>query len=89
MAINTLPTGEGVPLLIGINVLRAAGAIVDFGRDLAIFGKLDAEQIVKLERSPAGHLLLSLVEDLLANAIKEDAKGKPLRKFQQQCNNYE
>ena len=67
--------------LIGINVLRDAGAVIDFGRNLALFEQIDPQTIIELEQAPSGHLLLSLVEDLLENKLKDTSLGNTLRAF--------
>lgn len=43
------------PILLSIHSLRQLGAIIDFENDLAIFRKVDAQRVVSLERSSAGH----------------------------------
>ena len=68
---HTINKGEG-PLLFSIDALRSLGAVIDFEQDLAVFRRLDAHQVIKLERSNTGHQLLPLTEDLFAQAVKSE-----------------
>ena len=72
LRVHTLDRGEG-PLLFSIEALRNLGALIDFENDLAVFRHLDAQQVIKLERSSTGHQLLPLTEDLFGQAEKASA----------------
>lgn len=67
LKVHALDEGSG-PVLISISTLRSLGAVIDFANDVAVFRNLDDRKLVKLERSAAGHQLLPLTEDLLAQA---------------------
>ena len=69
---------QGVPILASIAALRGLGAVVDFEADVAVFRSIDPWQAVELERSPAGHLLLDLV-----NLMKRPARPERTRGLQQ------
>ena len=57
----------GVPMLASIMALRSLGAIIDFGRDTAIFENINKDAAVLLERAKSQHLLLPLAGDILQN----------------------
>ena len=72
--IHVMPTTT--PILAGIEALRAAGAIVDFGRDLCVYQKLDPKNVARLPRASTGHLLMNLGGDLV---------GEPVMSVEQFC----
>ena len=86
-AVNIHAMDTKSPILAGIEALRAAGAIVDFSRDLAVFQKIDPTKVTKLPRASTGHLLLNLGGDLIGKPemstlefcaiLQEQAKGNP------------
>jgi len=49
-----------VPILLSIESLRALGAIIDFERDEMVLTKVNAQRLIKLERSSTGHQLMPL-----------------------------
>ena len=81
MKINLLDRGQG-PILVGIDVLRGLGAIIDYGNDEVVFTKLAPDRVKRLEQSRVGHLLLDLTEDLLANSEPLDMPVYSLRSSQ-------
>ena len=68
LAIYTLDV-ENVPLLVGIKTLRRLQAVLDFHRDVVVFGTIDPSKGVPLRRSKTGHLLLDLREDWMSQAF--------------------
>ncbi|CAE7247762.1 unnamed protein product [Symbiodinium sp. CCMP2592] len=60
---------QGVPLLIGVKTLRRLHAVLDFHRDVIVFGAVDPSKGVPLRRSRTGHLLLDLREDWMSQAF--------------------
>ena len=65
--VHTLDCGEG-PILLSVDALRSLGAVVDFRNDLMLLSALDNTRIIPLQRSSAGHQLLSLTRDLFQDA---------------------
>ena len=65
--VHTLDCGEG-PILLSVDALRSLGAVVDFRNDLMLLSALDNTHIIPLQRSSAGHQLLSLTRDLFQDA---------------------
>ena len=80
LRVHTIDKGEG-PLLFSIDALRSLGAVIDFEQDLAVFRRLDAHQVIKLERSNTGHQLLPLTEDLFAQAVKSERPVPSLKEY--------
>ena len=80
LRVHTIDKGEG-PLLFSIDALRSLGAVIDFEQDLAVFRRLDAHQVIKLERSNTGHQLLPLTEDLFAQAVKSEQPVPSLKEY--------
>ena len=68
LSIHTLDCG-GTPILVSIDTLRRLGAVIDFRDDLMVLRALDAQKIIPLQRSAAGHQLLSLTQDLYSNHV--------------------
>ena len=68
MGVFTLDV-QGVPLLIGIKTLRRLQAVLDCHHDVLVLGAVDPSRGVKLRRSPSGHLLLDLRQDLLIQSF--------------------
>ena len=62
-----------MPILVGIDALKALGAIIDFGRGYAIFEKVAPGQVSELERGSTGHLLMDLGGDV-AGKVKMSLK---------------
>ena len=70
VSMGCLDTGETyVPMLGSVEFLVRSGAIIDFGRALGIFQAI-SDEIVELERSSAGHLLVDLTEDLVGKPVQ-------------------
>ena len=67
LKVHALDTGEG-PILFSIDALRSLGAIVDYSADLMVLRNLDPRQVIRLERSSAGHQLFPLTEDFYKHA---------------------
>ncbi|CAE7036286.1 RE1, partial [Symbiodinium sp. CCMP2456] len=67
LKVHALDTGEG-PILFSIDALRSLGAIVDYSADLMVLRNLDKHQLIRLERSSAGHQLFPLTEDFFEHA---------------------
>ena len=65
--VHTLDCGEG-PILLSVDALRSLGAVVDFRNDLMLLSALGNTRIIPLQRSSAGHQLLSLTRDLFQDA---------------------
>ena len=68
LTIHTLDKGEG-PVLLSIDTLRRLKAVIDFEHDLVVFRALDDQKVITMERSQAGHQLLSLTDDLYKDAL--------------------
>ena len=68
--VHVIPDGQA-PILMSIDTLRRLGAIIDYGKDQAIFTNLCPKTLVSLERSQLGHQLLPLGADFLSH-------GRPL-----------
>ena len=69
LKVHALDQGEA-PVLLSVQSLRRLGAMIDYEHDLAVFRNTDPYQVVKLERSTAGHHLMPLTEDVYAQAKK-------------------
>lgn len=66
--IHALDKGAA-PVLISVSTLRRMGAIIDYTNDEAIFTKVNAQKIIKLSRSAAGHQLLPLTSDFMRDGV--------------------
>ena len=53
----------GAPWLASVDFLRSSGAVVDFGRDKAVFANLAPDKMVQLRRLSTGHLAIPLNEE--------------------------
>ena len=69
---------KGVPILVSIDTLARMGAVIDFKTGRAIYQELRPTQIVQLERSTTGHLLMDLAEDLYKDSISPGPADTPL-----------
>eukprot|EP00439_Symbiodinium_sp_Y106_P051491 s2166_g6.t2 len=67
LGIHTLDA-EGVPVLLSVKTLKKLGAVIDVSRRLVIFQAINSRIAVRLDESPAGHLLLDLTRDWLHEA---------------------
>ena len=67
MRIHALDRGSG-PVLLSVSTLKALGALIDFADGTMVLRHVDANQLLTLEESQTGHLLLPLVDDLLSGA---------------------
>ena len=56
-------------VVVGIKTLRRLQAVLDFHRDVVVFGAIDPSKGVPLRRSKTGHLLLDLREDWMSQAF--------------------
>ena len=63
----------GQPVLLSVKSLRSLGAVIDFGRDEAIFRALDPSRVVPLETTDSGHQLFPMVGDVLQNAVSRSS----------------
>ena len=68
LQIHALDKGQG-PILVSIHTLRKLGAVIDFENDLMVLRGLNPQKLFPLQRSAAGHQLLSLTDDLYKDAI--------------------
>lgn len=50
----------GAPWLASVDFLRETGAVVDFGRDMAVFARVDPERMVQLRQLQTGHLAMPI-----------------------------
>lgn len=75
LRVHALDQGSA-PVLVSVDTLRKMGAIIDYKKDEAIFTSVNAEKIVKLRRSAAGHQLIPLTSDFLQSG---DALKKPVQ----------
>ena len=62
-----------VPVLMSISTLKKMGAVIDFGRDEAVFAKLNPLKRVKLETTQTGHQVLPLTRDFMREAVSLEA----------------
>ncbi|CAE7632776.1 RE1 [Symbiodinium sp. CCMP2592] len=76
--VHTLDCGQG-PILLSVDALRSLGAVVDFRNDLMVLSALDNTRIIPLQRSAAGHQLLSLTKDLFQDAHRASSPHDMLR----------
>ena len=81
--VHALDKGSA-PILFSVSSLKALGAIVDFGEGTMVMRNVDAQKLVQLEQSRAGHLLLPLTGDILGQAVTTRAPVPCLSSFVQQ-----
>ncbi|CAE7550693.1 unnamed protein product, partial [Symbiodinium pilosum] len=67
MKIHALDQGAG-PILLSVSTLKALGAMIDFAEGTMVLRHVSNQRLLFLEESQTGHLLLPLVDDLLAGA---------------------
>lgn len=65
LRIHALDQGRA-PVLISVDTLRKLGAIIDFKNDEAVFTQVNAQKLISLRRSSAGHQLIPLTQDFMA-----------------------
>ena len=80
LTVHTLDKGVG-PMLLSIATLRALKAVIDFEEDLICFRAIDPDRVIQLERSQAGHQLLSMTDDLYKDAVPCAKPAPSLRAF--------
>ena len=80
LTVHTLDKGVG-PMLLSIATLRALKAVIDFEEDLICFRAIDPDRVIQLERSQAGHQLLSMTDDLYKEAVPCTKPVPSLRAF--------
>ena len=68
LKVHALDKGSA-PVLLSVSTLRSLGAIIDFAAGKMVLRAVDAQKLIALEQSKAGHLLLPLVGDILDNSI--------------------
>ena len=68
----------GQPVLLSVQSLRALGAVIDFGRDEAIFKTLSPSSVIQLETTDSGHQLFPLVGDALQGARRRKTPFRSL-----------
>ena len=64
LRVHALDRGQ-VPILLSIDTLKKLGAIVDYGRNEAVFLSVDPRRCVKLETTVTGHQILPLTKDFM------------------------
>ena len=57
-----------VPVLFSIDSLRRMGAVIDYGRDEAVFVRVNPQRRVKLQTTSTGHQILPLTRDFMQGA---------------------
>ena len=55
--------------MVSIHTLRKLKAVIDFENDLMVLRGLNTQKLIPLQRSAAGHQLISLTDDLYKDAI--------------------
>lgn len=68
LQVHALDKGQG-PILVSIHTLRKLKAVIDFENDLMVLRGLNNQKLIPLQRSAAGHQLISLTDDLYKDAI--------------------
>ena len=68
LQIHALDKGQG-PILVSIHTLTKLKAVIDFENDLMVLRGLNTQKLIPLQRSAAGHQLISLTDDLYKDAI--------------------
>ena len=68
------------PMLIGIETLMRLGAVIDFERDLAIFRNISENDVVGLQRSETGLLLMDCSEELLSRVERDPREAETVVK---------
>ena len=68
LQVHALDKGQG-PILVSIHTLRKLKAVIDFEADLMVLRGLNSQKLIPLQRSAAGHQLISLTDDLFKDAI--------------------
>ena len=71
------------PVLLSVSTLRSLGAIIDFEASKMVLRAVDAQKLIALEQSKAGHLLLPLVGDILDNSTQTLRPAPSLNDFVQ------
>ena len=72
LRVHALDRGQ-VPILLSIDTLKKLGAIVDYGRDEAVFRSVDPQRCVKLETTVTGHQILPLTKDFMKQGYPLEA----------------
>ena len=73
---------KDVPILVSKQVLKRLGAVIDCDTGVAVFVKLAPGAPVQLEESPdGGHYYMSLVDDLLAQKVKDATQLRDFFQF--------
>ena len=57
-----------VPILLSIQTLRKMGAIVDYGRNEAVFTRINPLKCLQLQTTTTGHQILPLTRDFMQEA---------------------
>ena len=89
LQVHALDRGQA-PILLSVSTLKKLKAVIDFEDGTMVLRGIDANQVLQLEESSTGHLLLSLTDDLLSRAmptssavprlwdyVKSPARGHP------------
>jgi hypothetical protein len=80
LQVHALDRGSG-PILLSIQTLRSLKAVIDFEADLLVLRGLDDTKVIPLERSAAGHQLISLTDDLFQKAHTCKSRVPSLRDY--------
>ena len=72
LRVHALDRGQ-VPILLSIDTLKKLGAIVDYGRDEAVFRSVDPQRCVKLETTVTCHQILPLTKDFMKQGYPLEA----------------
>ena len=80
LRVHALDKGS-VPVLLSIDTLKRMGAIIDYGRDEAVFTSINPLKRVALQTSATGHQILPLTEDFMEGATLLQA---PVRRLGEQ-----
>ena len=80
LQVHALDKGEA-PILLSVATLKRLKAVLDFSDGTMVLRGIDDCQVLQLEESNTGHLLLSLTEDLLSRASPTHTPVPGLRDY--------